>query len=1175
MLLLSALLCFSNPAIAQARQAAGAVSEEEYQQLKEGGMLPQPAQVAAPKSLRPENIILPVEKVTSNGLLVPLDPSFSVVPFTNGDPPEYRNDDGFTDPVPLSFTFTFYGNQYTQIYINNNGNLSFEGSYSSFTPSGFPIADFAMIAPFWGDVDTRNLSSGVVYYKSEPNRIIVIWDSVGYYSQHADKVNTFEVIITDGTDPLIGVGNNVCFSFGDMQWTTGDASGGSGGFGGAPAAVGTNKGDGVNYALVGRFDHEGVDYDGPGGNPDGVSYLDNKDFCFNVAEGAGSIAGTNFLDSNGNGVQDPGEAGLPGWTIRLDPGPIFTTTDANGDYFFSFLPPNTYTVSEILKPNWAQTYPAPPGTHTLVVDSGQTVLDIDFGNQPLANVQDLSVSVAGGVARPGFQKFYGIVYQNKGTIDVAGIVTFNLPPELDYLDSSPGGAYNAGTHTVTWNAGNLVAGFVGWLWVKTQIPASLALGTALTSSALIEPVAGDTNPADNSDSETQIVRSSFDPNDKLVNPVGSGPTGIIAPDQTLTYMVRFQNTGTDTALTVVVRDLLDIDLDLSSVEIGASSHPFTFGIVEPRELVWTFNNLLLPDSTTNESESHGFVKFTVKPRADVEPGVFIENSAAIYFDFNAPVLTNIVSNQIANNVGNINSSPTSHNFGEVDIGLNLSHTFVISNEETQFGNLNVTSTTITGAHVNQFAIISGGAPFTLGPNESRNLVVRFQPTTLGAKNATLMIYSNDPDENPLEVPLSGTGTGTAYPSINVEQFFYSFGKVLVGLSGQQTVVVGNAATAAANLVVDSIGVSGKNEEQFNVISGGAPFTLAPGASRNVVLRFTPATIGTQNATLKIYSNDPNSLITDVTMQGDGGLDAKTSVFQNPAATKYADLVVTSNVYLSTVPTVRAWVNTDTTTVPMTLIPGNGKIYSGSYMFTENGFYSISTDLTIEEFDTMMVRTFGVTLVKPGIDKTVLALNSKAALRIGRDDLREETYFIADFEEKGRETVYQFAPLKTFDQPLELELSYDETAHSDPGKLFIYQKQGDVWVQLNSQVFSNRQTVRAFVNTLGGFKIGYDTDFSGSNLVPTELTLKQNYPNPFNPATTIEFDLPEDGNISLVIYNMLGQKVRTLYSGHQLAGTHRLQWDAADDRASHLASGVYFYHLQAGDLVQTRKMLLLR
>ena len=233
------------------------------------------------------------------------------------------------------------------------------------------------IAPFWADVDTRNTASGLVYHKIEPRRITIIWDHVGYYGSHADKLNTFELILTDATDPLVGIGRNACFSYDDMQWTTGDASSGSGGFGGFAATVGVDKGDGVNYIQIGRFDHPGTDYDGPFGINDGISYLDNKEYCFFVGPG---IAGMKYNDLNVNGVFDAGEPGLAGWTINLI-GPVntSTTTDAAGNYFFSPLPPGAYTVSEQQQPGWIQTAPA-TGSYNIVLGANQFVSAVNFGN---------------------------------------------------------------------------------------------------------------------------------------------------------------------------------------------------------------------------------------------------------------------------------------------------------------------------------------------------------------------------------------------------------------------------------------------------------------------------------------------------------------------------------------------------------------------------------------------------------------------------------------------------------------------------------------------------------------------------------------------------------------------------------------------------------------------------
>jgi len=221
-------------------------------------------------------------------LCIPVDGTHTVVNFdgpggsgpANHLDPCQRNDDDTTTAIALPFTFDLFGTPQNSVFINNNGNISFGAAFTTFTSTGFPINNFPMIAPFWADVDTRNPLSGVVYYKLEANRLTVTWDHVGYYNSMADRVSTFQVIISDGTDPLVGLGQNVCFCYGDMDWTTGDASSGVGGFGGTPATVGINAGDGVNFFQLGRFDQTGNAYDGPGGTSDGVDFLDNTRQCF-------------------------------------------------------------------------------------------------------------------------------------------------------------------------------------------------------------------------------------------------------------------------------------------------------------------------------------------------------------------------------------------------------------------------------------------------------------------------------------------------------------------------------------------------------------------------------------------------------------------------------------------------------------------------------------------------------------------------------------------------------------------------------------------------------------------------------------------------------------------------------------------------------------------------------
>jgi hypothetical protein len=95
-------------------------------------------------------------------------------------------------------------------------------------------------------------------------------------------------------------------------------------------------------------------------------------------------------------------------------------------------------------------------------------------------------------------------------------------------------------------------------------------------------------------------------------------------------------------------------------------------------------------------------------------------------------------------------------------------------------------------------------------------------------------------------------------------------------------------------------------------------------------------------------------------------------------------------------------------------------------------------------------------------------------------------------------------------------------------------------------------------------------------LPPSFELSQNYPNPFNPSTTIEYEVPRRGEVSIRIYNSLGQLVRTLISGETMeAGAHSVKWDGSDERGSRVSSGAYFYSLQAGDFVSTKKSILLK
>lgn len=271
------LVCFC---ILTQLQAQVITDSPLYQQLKASGQLGTVNSEANASIQLPVASVKPASYTKANACNCYIEPDST---YTLAMAP---NDDGSSSLIPIPFTFNLYGQSYNSLYINNNGNLTFTGPMATFSATAFPSVGNAIVAPFWGDVDTRN-GNGQVLYKITPTAVYVNWVAVGYYAFHGDKLNTFQLIITNGSDPVID-GGNVAFCYQNMDWTTGDASQGINGFYGVPATCGANKGDGVSYFLISRFDHPGNDFDGALGNPDGIDWLDYKSFAFD-ASNSGNI----------------------------------------------------------------------------------------------------------------------------------------------------------------------------------------------------------------------------------------------------------------------------------------------------------------------------------------------------------------------------------------------------------------------------------------------------------------------------------------------------------------------------------------------------------------------------------------------------------------------------------------------------------------------------------------------------------------------------------------------------------------------------------------------------------------------------------------------------------------------------------------------------------------------
>ncbi|MDI6766738.1 MAG: hypothetical protein QME52_07955, partial [Bacteroidota bacterium] len=366
-----------------------------------------------------------------------------------------------------------------------------------------------------------------------------------------------------------------------------------------------------------------------------------------------SIRGKVFDDANTTCAAN--QIGLKGWKVQARSTSStywdVKVTDDNGLYKFTLPVAGTYEVKEGVKDYWDHACPLPDHIYTINYDGITPITGIDFGNRRQSGIFDVSIDVAGGIARPGRIKQYGIKYENKGTEPANNVtVKFYYPENTTYQYDAypPHTSVNEVGREIIWELGTIGPGDIGWisLSVLLEEPPTFIGGEHLTSTVKITTTDSDVYHKNNDDQETQVVVNSWDPNQKLVTPVGIGPYGYILVTDTLRYHIDFQNVGTDTAFNIVIRDTLDSDLDLFTFNPGASSHPYTYDIQGDGAVTFTFADIMLPDSNVNEPGSQGFVEFKIVPLPGTPVGSDILNRAGIYFDFNPPVMTNTVQNRI-------------------------------------------------------------------------------------------------------------------------------------------------------------------------------------------------------------------------------------------------------------------------------------------------------------------------------------------------------------------------------------------------------------------------------------------------------------------------------------------------------------------------------------------------
>jgi fimbrial isopeptide formation D2 family protein len=359
------------------------------------------------------------------------------------------------------------------------------------------------------------------------------------------------------------------------------------------------------------------------------------------------VTGHVFLDVNKNGVKDNGEPPFNEVSVLTEKNNSSYRSSFREGFYRNATDTGTYITRVIPHRDY---YAVIPASHTSAFATYYNSDTVNFAVQPLPGKADLQVDmIALAPARPGFGTQYKIFFRNMGTDTVSqAFLKLNLDSRLTLHSASPARDSVSGD-TLIWKLQDLKPADSGsiLLNLNTAIPPQANNGDTLTSFASISQAAIDLTPADNAVALLQIVTGSYDPNDKQEAHSGLLMAAEAALGKPLVYTIRFQNTGTDTAFNIAIRDTLDAKLDWSSLEMIGASHPYTLSVKDGHMLTWTFASILLVDSNRNEPASHGYVSYRIKVKPGWAIGDKISNKASIYFDFNLPVETNTIETTIS------------------------------------------------------------------------------------------------------------------------------------------------------------------------------------------------------------------------------------------------------------------------------------------------------------------------------------------------------------------------------------------------------------------------------------------------------------------------------------------------------------------------------------------------
>lgn len=407
---------------------------------------------------------------------------------------------------------------------------------------------------------------------------------------------------------------------------------------------------------------------------------------------------------------------------------------------------------------------------------------------------DLVLNSVSSWVRPGVITNITMNIENRGCNTVSGELIVVLDSLLGYSGASPVPDYVNGD-TIKWNYTDLMYDSANVIVNLAVLPdTSLIAGDLVCYEAFVLPLAGDVDTSNNIKQYCSPVVNSYDPNDKQVYPLGECQNNYVLKDDRLTYTIRFQNTGNANANNVFVLDTLSSALDISTARLVSSSHHLTVTeLPDTNVLKFRFDNINLPDSSANESASHGYLMFDILPKTGVLNGTVVSNSAGIYFDFNAPIITNTVSNTLVDSIPVIDASVAT-------VGDSL-----VCN--------------MAGAHYQWMSCDSGGTTIVSATDQV------FEPADSGYY--AVLVESNSCSKLS-ECVYFRHASPTDTTGIGVVQFITQVSVYPNPTTGSFTVDLGKSRSKISVVVKDIAGRTITNEQKENVSSVRLDMDAAPG-----------------------------------------------------------------------------------------------------------------------------------------------------------------------------------------------------------------------------------------------------------------------------------------------------------------------------------------------------------